>query len=185
MSRGYYLETVIFISMIRLASLLREISFGGIDPYATQFTWQLNGTSIESKTSCDGVPVMFVMEPQWTGDEREEYSFAIATKSVGNGYTVTHSNSMAQGQLSYIRLLRTALEAVLDFTKQYAPTAVDVTGFDTKGDKDLQKTRIYRKILQDNKSMITAAGYIVFDRNGKLWLVRSHDYDTTGIRDKQ
>jgi hypothetical protein len=171
--------------MILLRSLLREISFGGIAPYATQFTWQLNGTSIESKTQCDGVPVMFVMEPQWTGDDREEYSFAIATKSVGGGYTVTHSRSMAQGQLSYIRLLRTALEAVLDFTKQYAPTAVDVTGFDTKGDKDLQKTRIYRKILQDNNNMITAAGYRVFDRNGKLWLVRSHDYDTTGIQDKQ
>jgi hypothetical protein len=167
--------------MIRLASLLQEIAFSGVAPYATQFTWVPNGSHLESKTWCDGIPVLFIMEPQFSGDDREEYSFAIATRSAGNGYTVTHSNSTVQGQLSYIRLLRTAVEAILDFVGQWSPDAIDVTGFDTRGDKDLQKTRIYRKVLQDNMPMITSAGYRVLDRNGKLWIVRTSTADTTGI----
>ena len=168
--------------MIHLRDLLAEITLGSIAPYATQFVWSDTGAGYETKVQCDGVTVVFMMESQYSADG-EEYSFAIAMpSSTGSGFTVTHAKSGVAGQLSYLRVLRTALEAILDFCAQYAPSAIDVTGFDTEADKDLQKTRIYRDLLMGNKMQLEASGYLIFYRNGKLWIVRKHAYDATGVR---
>lgn len=163
-------------------NMLAEITMGSIAPYATQFVWNTNDNSYETKVQCDGITVLFEMGSQYSR-EGEEYSFAIAMPgSTGSGFTVTHAKSGVAGQLSYLRVLRTALEAILDFCAQYAPSAIDVTGFDTEADKDLQKTRIYRDLLMGNKMQLEASGYLIFYRNGKLWIVRKHAYDATGVR---
>jgi hypothetical protein len=169
--------------MIRLRDLLAEITLGSIAPYATQFVWSDKGErgGYETKVQCDGVTVVFEMDANWSPDG-EEYSFAIAMPGGGGaGFTVSHWRSDVGGQLSYLRLLQTAGEAILDFCAQYAPSAIDVTGFDTEAGKDLQKTRIYRSLLHANANKIAGAGYTILDRNGKLYLVARGRYDATGI----
>ena len=169
--------------MIHLRDLLAEITLGHVEPYATQFTWSVTGAGYETKVQCDGVTVVFMMESQYSADG-EEYSFAIAMPSnTGSGFTVSHWRSNVGGTLSYLRLLQTAGEAILDFCAQYAPDAIDLTGFDTDAEKDLQKTRIYRNLLHANANKITAAGYVIYDQTGKLYLIARRRYDATGIED--
>lgn len=172
--------------MISLRDLLAEITLGSTSPYATQFVWEDHGNiglsgGYETRVQCDGVTVVFEMGSQYSRDG-QEYSFAIAMPSnTGSGFTVSHWRSDVGGQLSYLRLLRTAGEAILDFCAQYAPDAIDVTGFDTEAGKDLQKTRIYRGMLQANAGKIAAAGYTILDQSGKLYLVRKSNADSTGV----
>jgi hypothetical protein len=55
------------------------------------------------------------MESNWSRDG-EEYAFAIAMPGFGgHGFTVSHAKSDVTGQLSYLRVLQTAGEAILDF----------------------------------------------------------------------
>lgn len=167
--------------MIRLRDLLAEITLGNTSPYATQFTWHRKSTGFETDVVCDGIEIQFSMDSNWSPDG-EEYSFAIAMPGdASGGLTVSHGRSHVAGQLSYLRVLQTAGEAILDFCGQYAPSAIDVTGFDTEAGKDLQKTRIYRNLLHANANKIAGAGYTILDRNGKLYLVARGRYDATGI----
>jgi len=168
--------------MIHLRDLLAEITMGSIAPYATQFTWSPVDAGYETRVHCDGITVLFEMGTQFSR-EGEEYAFAIAMPGqyMLNGFTVTHSNSTVAGKLSYLRVLQTAGEAILDFCGQYAPTAVDVTGYDSQAGKDLQKTRIYRNLLHANAAKIAGAGYTILDQNGKLYLVRKSNADATGV----
>ena len=169
--------------MISLRDLLAEITLGSIAPYATQFTWHQVDAGYETKVQCDDVTVLFEMGSQFSR-EGEEYAFAIAMPGqyMLNGFTVTHSNSTVTGKLSYLRVLQTAGEAILDFCGQYAPTAVDVTGYDSQEGKDLQKTRIYRNLLHANAAKIAGAGYRILDQNGKLYLVARGHYDASGVK---
>jgi len=169
--------------MIRLQDLLREITMGNMAPYATQFVWQEAGSGYDTTVTCDAISVKFSLTSNWSA-EGVEYAFGIATPSSqpGSGYTMTHDSNTTGGQLSYLRVLATAAEAIVDFCDQHSPQAIDVTGFDPSRTKDLQKTRIYRGLLHANKNRIQQAGYRILDSNGKLWLVRAGDADTTGTR---
>lgn len=171
--------------MIRLKSLLTEISLGGVQPYATQFTWSQEGMGHwESKIDADGEPIIFafVLTDARMGGE---YGFGMMTQDRSReGFTVSHARSAATGQINYIRLLRTAAEAILDFASIYAPMSIDVTGSDTTStEKDLQKTRIYRSLLSANAARLAQAGYTVLDRSGKLYIVRRSSADSSGIVD--
>jgi len=169
--------------MIRLKQLLREITMGKMAPYATQFAWQSAGSGYNTLVPCDGISVKFSLSWNWSA-EGNEYAFAIATPSSqpGSGYTMSHDSNTTGGQLSYLRVLATAAEAIFDFCAQHSPQAIDVTGFDPSRTKDLQKTRIYRGLLHTNKNRIQQAGYRILDRNGKLWLVRASNADATGTK---
>lgn len=171
--------------MIRLKTLLTEISLGSIRPYATQFTWTQEGRAQwETRINADGEPIRFVF---LMSDARDggEYSFAMMSQDRSReGFTVSHARSAASGNINYLRLLRTAAEAIMDFARIYAPMAIDITGSDTTSTaKDLQKTRIYRSMLMANSGAVASAGYTVMDRNGKLWLVRTNKYDASGVAD--
>jgi hypothetical protein len=169
--------------VILLRDLLAEITLGHVEPYARQFVWSSKDESngYETKVQCDGVTVLFEMESIWSRDGKE-YAFAIALPgATGRGFTVSHGQSFVTGQLSYLRVLQTAGEAILDFCSQHAPAAVDVTGFDVESGKDLQKTRIYRGLLHANAAKLAAAGYGILDRTGKLYIVRKSAADATGI----
>jgi len=171
--------------MMQLRNLLAEITLGSVTPYATQFVWQFSGdwrANYETRVQCDGVTVLFEMNSQYSRDGAE-YAFSIAMPSdtMTSGFTISHQRSQVAGQLSYLRVLQTAGEAILDFCAQYAPASIDVTGEDTQEGKDLQKTRIYRNLLQANAVKLMAAGYRILDRNGKLYIVAANRYDATGI----
>jgi hypothetical protein len=171
--------------MIRLQDLLTEISLGGIQPYATQFTWSQEGVGHwETRIDADGEPIIFafVLTDARMGGE---YSFAMMSQDRSReGFTVSHARSAASGHVNYLRLMRTAAEAILDFARIYAPMSIDITGSDTTStEKDLQKTRIYRGLISANATAVAAAGYTLLDRSGKLYLVRRGNADATGIRD--
>lgn len=170
--------------MILLRDLLREITFGGVTPYVTQFTWKRIGGNdwLESQFAADGQDITFA----FTRLHRNDWGFAIITRDTRNpdlgNWTVSHKHSAATGQVNYIRLMRTAAEAIRDFATQWAPEAIDVTGSDTSSDaKDLQKTRIYRTLLDANASELASIGYVLKSYMGKLWLVRKSTADATGI----
>jgi len=167
--------------MIRLKSILAEITLGGVQPYATQFTWRLEGDWREATIDADGVKITLSMVPEGYN----EWGFAIITPTAdGHGVTVAHSRSAAVGRVNYLRLMSTVAEALLDFLAQWQPAAIDVTGSDTSStQKDLQKTRIYRSLLSANAARLSRAGYTVLDRTGKLYIVRRSSADASGIAD--
>ncbi len=167
--------------MIQLMQLLTEISIGGVQPYATQFAWSLNGGHRESRIDADGTPITFAFTPHTS----REWDFAIlAPTGDRDGWTVAHSRSAAVGSLSYLRLMSTVSEAILDFVAAWQPESIDITGSDTASTaKDLQKTRIYKMMLQANSTRLAEAGYTWLYRNGKLWIVRKNEYDASGVDD--
>jgi len=181
-----YAETDIYVYMIRLQDLITEITLGGIQPYATYiFTWTQEGTHHwETRIMADGEPIIFAFV-RTSHMDGGEWSFAMMSQDRSReGFTVSHARSAATGQLNYLRLMRTAAEAILDFARIYAPMAIDITGSDTTSTaKDLQKTRIYKGLLDANAAALATAGYTVLMRNGKLWLVRKSTADSTGIAD--
>ncbi len=171
--------------MIRLRDLITEITLRNIQPYATQFTWTQEGTHHwEARIMADNEPMIFAFV-RTSHMDGGEWSFAMMSQDRSReGFTVSHARSAASGNINYLRLLRTAAEAIMDFARIYAPMAIDITGSDTTSTaKDLQKTRIYRSMLQANSASVASAGYTVLDRNGKLWLVRTNKYDASGVAD--
>ncbi len=178
--------------MILLKQLLTEITLTGAAPYATEFTWDEQSSSrmdiefVETRVSCDGHLMAFNFDKQWGRDDEANWSFSILSKSTDpnterTGWTISHARSDATGKISYLRLMSTVLECILDFIRTYDATSIDVTGSDNVPDKDLQKTRIYRALLAANSAEITTAGYRVLDASGKLFLVRRTRADASGI----
>ena len=169
--------------MIHLRDLLAEITLGSTSPYATQFVWRPAGEHFEADITADGQAIQFVFSPL----HRADWGFAIITKNKDwrtPGWTVSHDKSAATGQINYLRLMRTAADAIRDFAEEHRPEAIDVTGSDTSSDaKDLQKTRIYKSLLAANTAELDAIGYRMRWGMGKLWLVRKQPYDATGISD--
>lgn len=179
------METDIYVYMIRLKHILSEITLGGVQPYATQFTWdQQDYGHWEARIDADGEPMVFAFV---LTDARQgsEYSFAMMSQDRSReGWTVSNARSAATGRLNYLRLMRTAAEAILDFARIHAPMSIDITGSDTTSTtKDLQKTRIYKRLLDANAAALATTGYTVLMRGGKLWLVRKSTADSTGIAD--
>ena len=94
--------------MIRLHTLLQEISLETTAPYVTQFVRTpvtYSAVGYESEAQAADIRIAFEMSPLWR-------------------YTVTHAKSVVHVPLSYLRILRTALEALLDFLAQHAQTRV-------------------------------------------------------------
>jgi len=177
--------------MIQLKHILQEISLSGVTPYANSFTWADAGNgAYEDTVYCDKVPVTFTFAKD-TGHQspdRKEYVFAFMTPAHDTGWggtdwTVSHERSSSAGQLNYMRLMATSKEALLSFIRTYAPTAVDVAGYDTAQSKTQQKTRIYKTLLDAHAAEITAAGYTILMERDKLWLVRKSTADATGVAD--
>jgi len=157
---------------IKLKPILTEITLGGVTPYATQFAWKLHDEGHrETQFQADGQRITLAMVDQG----HQQWAFAMLTPTQdGQGHTVAHSRSAAAGQVNYLRLMSTVLEALLDFATQWQPASIDITGSDTSsGAKEQQKTRIYRALLAANMSRIATAGYRVLDRPAGLWLVRT------------
>lgn len=177
--------------MIRLKQLLTEITLGSVTPYATQFVWNLTrgayGETYETQFSAEGTQIVLIMH---NGGEGEwHFAFLLPTRDTGFGSGRTTSNTRSTGAAgsSYIRIIRTIGEAILDFCVTHEPEAVNITGDDSDAAKAAQKTRLYLAFLRDNASRLTQIGYRVTihpdPRSGALdvHLVRTSRADTTGI----
>jgi len=171
--------------MIRFADLLAEITLGNIQPYARQFPWESMSNiddAYEARFMADGVEIVMTM--MHGGDNEWYFAFLMPTAQTNawnSGRTTSHSKSGAVGQLNYLRLIRTAGEAILDFCTTHTPGAVNISGADSSADKESQKTRMYAAFVRDNAARLAAAGYTTMHRGDQLWLVRRSDADATGV----
>jgi hypothetical protein len=119
------------------------------------------------------------------GDSEWYFAFLMPTADQRPGYsgrTTSHARSATVAGISYLRIIRTVGEAILDFCARIAPEAINVSGADGDDAKAEQKTRLYLTFLRDNASRIAQAGYTVMHRGDGLWLVRKSRADATGVK---
>ena len=168
--------------MIKMKSLLTEIDLSSLTPYVTQFTWNDawgDASNVNSKVMLQGVPVKFTFNSQgYTGTH---YVFGFWMTSASGTFTTSTTKTSASGQLSYMRLMLTCLEAIRDFANTHQVNIVDISGADPSAIKGAQKTRIYAELLKANASMFP--DFTVTQPNSEiLALVRKSNADSTGIQ---
>lgn len=174
--------------MIKLRDLLREITLGSVEPYATHFEWRDkwgDGDSYECQFEADSQPILMNVH-YWDSSriaDGGEWEFAFFAKSPG-GWTVRGDRGSAKGQVSYLRLIKTIGLALRDFIDTTPGVdVIDITGSDEgMGEKGPQKTAIYRQLLQSNPMM---SEFDLKEWGGKLYMIRrlKNRYDATGIKD--
>ena len=175
--------------MIRLASLLTEISLASVSPYATQFVWHQRHVA-DDIWECDFVadsqPIKMVMQ-RWrtpVPDHEYEYQFAFMTRGADDrGWSTAGGNTSAAGAINVLALLKTVALAIRDFSDQRPDCdVIDITGADAAYEKGEQKSRIYAELFREN-GMHT--GFTMKEYGGKLYLIRTgirgRTADATGI----
>lgn len=168
--------------MIKMKSLLTEIDLSSLTPYITQFIWDDawgDSSNVNCKVMMQGVPVKFTFNSQgYTGTH---YNFGFWMTSNSGVFTTSTSGTSAKGQLSYMRLLLTCLEAIRDFANTHDVSQLDISGADQSPIKGAQKTRIYAELFKANATMFP--DFTVTQPNSeKLVLVRKSSADSTGIQ---
>jgi hypothetical protein len=178
--------------MIRLASLLTEISLASVTPYATQFVWRKPHPE-DDIWECDFQAGAFDWDSESGGQHdikmvmqrwktplphfESEYQFAFMTRGRDDrGWSTASGNSRAAGtgDLNVLALLKTVALAIRDFADQTPDCdVIDITGADAAYEKGEQKSRIYAELFRAN-GMNT--GFAMKQYGGKLYLIR------TGIR---
>jgi hypothetical protein len=114
------------------------------------------------------------------------WEFAFFARSQDDaGWTVRGDRGTAQGQVSYLRLIKTIGLALRDFIDTVPGVdVIDITGSDEgMGEKGPQKTAIYRQLLQSNPMM---SEFTFREWGGKLYMIRKNisRADATGIKDR-
>jgi len=177
--------------MIRLRDIITEITLGSVTPYATQFTWHsVSDHSEVWEAEFQAESTRVVMNMLHGGEGDWYFAFLLPTQdaTLGSGRTTSHAKSAGTAGASYIRIVRTVGEAVLDFCATHAPEAVSLSGADSDDDKASQKTRIYAAMLRDAAPRLAQAGYRVMHRGypkqDALWIVRTNSADSTGIENQ-
>lgn len=175
--------------MIRLASLLTEISLASVTPYATQFVWHqrhVEDDIWECDFVADSQPIKMVMQ-RWrtpVPDHEYEYQFAFMTRGADDrGWSTAGGNTSASGAINVLALLKTVALAIRDFSDQRPDCdVIDITGADAAYEKGEQKSRIYAELFREN-GMHT--GFTMKQYGGKLYLIRTgingRTADATGV----
>jgi hypothetical protein len=184
--------------MIRLQDLLREITLDRVEPYLRNFNWQDEyGTGDEWTTEFvaeepgrEPQPVLMNVH-HWAKSQLADsgvWEFAFYTRSPredGRSWTVRGDRSQAQGNVNYLRLIKTIGLALRDFIDTVPGVdVIDITGSDEgMGVKGPQKSAIYRQLLGANPLM---SEFDLREWGGKLYMVRrlKNRYDATGIKDE-
>lgn len=173
---------------MKLKDILLEIDVRN-EPYTKSFNFREGIGSYEAEIDVAGTSVIFAFHPyDEPGDEEHHqsewsFSFGIENKNAGEQddtehypepygkWTTNNSDSIKPEGLSYLRLVNTAFEAIINFIEKYRATAVDVTGYDKDQTKTLQKTRIYSALLNANAARLAAHGLSIIQTKYKLWVV--------------
>jgi hypothetical protein len=157
-----------------------------MQPYVTQFTWQYLGPGNTQVVKCQlaihDVSIIIRFVNEWGSDTKYSFAFWTSTSDSENDATISASASVVKGQLSYMRLLRTCLEAIRDFADTHQVTQIDLSGSDSDPAKSAQKTRIYFELFKANANMFTDFKVTQPDAQ-KVLLVRKSNADSTGITD--
>lgn len=187
--------------MIRLASLLTEISLASVTPYATQFVWRQHHPE-DDIWECDfqagepnwdtqsgGIHHIKMVMQRWRTPVphfESEYQFAFMTRGADDrGWSTASGNTSAAGAVNVLALLKTVALAIRDFSDQTPDCdVIDITGADSAYEKGEQKSRIYAELFRAN-GMTT--GFTMKQYGGKLYLIRTgirgRTADATGVKD--
>ena len=172
--------------MIRLKSLLTEIDLSSMQPYVTQFTWQYptpgNHQVVKCQLAIHDISITMRFVNEWGSDTNYSFAFWTSATNSENDATISASTSTVKGQLSYMRLLRTCLEAIRDFADTHQVTQIDISGSDSDPAKSAQKTRIYFELFKANANMFSDFKVTQSDAQ-KVLLIRNSNADATGIQD--
>jgi hypothetical protein len=168
--------------MIRLQDILTEITLGSVVPYATRFWWkdrygdgdQWDADFVAETPGSNPQPIVMNVH-HWSKSQLADsgvWEFAFFTRTPdGQGWTVRGDRSQAQGNVNYLRLIKTIGLALADFIR-VAPgvDVIDITGSDEgMGEKGAQKSAIYRRLLDANPVL---GEFGTHEFRGKLYLVR-------------
>lgn len=172
--------------MIRLKTLLTEISMTGLTPYATQFTWRLFSSShmYDTQVNIDATILNMTMQRDDPYSETSAWTFAffLPNKHDAGRFTFNARDSTSPADISYLRIMLTCAYAVRDFADTHPVDVIDLSGHDSGYGKSAQKTRIYHELLLANKHMF-ADFDIQKSFTGHLFLIRTQQVDATGIKD--
>jgi hypothetical protein len=172
--------------MIRLKTLLTEISMQGLTPYATAFQWRLFSSSYmyDTKVNIDGVELNMTMlqDDPYSKSASWTFSFFLPNKHDAGRFTYNARDAKTPADISYLRVMLTCAYAVRDFADTHDVAVIDLSGQDSGYGKSAQKTRIYHELLLANKHMF-ADFKIQKSFTGHLFLIRTQQADTTGIKD--
>jgi hypothetical protein len=173
--------------MIRLKTLLTEISMTGLTPYATSFTWRLfsNSHMYDTKVTIDSAVLNMTMVRDDPYSETSQHGHFHSFYQINIIQDALHINAIdadAPADTSYLRIMLTCAYAIRDFADTYAADQIDVSGFDSGAGKSAQKTRIYHDLLNANQHMF-ADFKIQKSVTGHLFLIRKQHADSTGIQD--
>lgn len=173
--------------MIRLKSLLTEISMTGLTPYATSFQWRLfsNSHMYDTKVTIDDaiLNMTMVRDDPYSETSDWTFSFFLPNKHNPGRFTYNALDADAPADTSYLRIMLTCAYAIRDFADTHDANRIDVSGFDSGAGKSAQKTRIYHALLNANKHMF-ADFDIQKSFTGHLFLIRKQQADATGIKDE-
>ena len=177
--------------MIKLKDILREITLGSVEPYATHFEWRDkwgDGDSYEARFTAESQPILMNIHhfAKSAFADSGTWEFAFFARSQDDaGWTVRGDRGTAAGQVSYLRLIKTIGLALRDFIDTTPGVdVIDITGSDEgMGEKGPQKTAIYRQLLASNPMM---SEFTFREWGGKLYMIRKNisRADATGIKDQ-
>ena len=159
----------------------------GLTPYATAFTWRLFSSThmYDTRVDIDGTMLNMTMLRDDPGSETSAwtFSFFLPNKHAAGRFTYNAGDSAAPADISYLRIMLTCAHAIRDFADTHPVDLIDLSGFDSGYGKSTQKTRIYHELLLANKHMF-ADFTIQKSFTGHLFLIRTQQADSTGIKDE-
>jgi hypothetical protein len=184
--------------MIKLKDILWEITLGSVEPYATHFEWEdsygdgdeWDAEFVAEEPGREPQPVLMNVhywgKSQLADSGQWEFAFYTRTpREDGRSWTVRGDRSQAQGQVNYLRLIKTIGMALRDFIDTVPGVdVIDITGSDEgMGAKGPQKTAIYRQLLAANPVM---SEFDLREWRGKLYMIRKNisRADATGVKDR-
>jgi len=170
--------------MTRLQDILTEITLGSVEPYLTTFMWtdeygsgdEWSTEFVAEEPGREPQPILLNMH-HWAKSQLADsgtWEFAFYTRSPqrdGRSWTVRGDRSAAQGQVNYLRLIKTIGLALAQFARETPGVdVIDITGSDEgMGAKGAQKSAIYRRLLDANPQL---SEFGTHEFRGKLYLVR-------------
>jgi hypothetical protein len=143
--------------MIRLKTLLSEITFGTSEPYVDKFVWHEYQESFRTSFKDDvdnTIDVVFDQNVTLGYDEDASYELSFW---VNKSYDANKANA---GQANYIRIMATIAAALYSFIN-YAdyPHMIEFSGSDSDPEKAAQKARLYQQFATTNKTKLADLGY--------------------------
>ena len=163
--------------MIKLKTLLSEIAFGNIKPYAENIHWTHSGHGYDFMFTDEydnEIIVNLADQTPFDSDEDDselELSFFVKPSGYENHSSRDYysiNKSIEKIPANYLRIMATVGAGLLAFIDPTSPEGIvqpltiEFTGSDSDLDKAAQKKRLYIQFARDNDAKFRELGYRFF-----------------------